>query len=107
MQIELNELTGGGRVRSLSGQERGVAARAKFKLDQLDQRNEPVTVSARDLDAVTASFLQGMFSKSIILAKDRDAFLRRFQFDAPAEILRQVDRAIVNTLVDRSRPLDA
>lgn len=101
MQIELNELTGNGRVRSLSGQERGVAARQHFQLDRADATNEQVVIHARDLDAVTASFLQGMLSKSIRKLATREAFLSRFKFDAPPEILRQVDRAIINTLVDR------
>lgn len=98
--IELSQLTQG-EVRSLSGQERGVAARAKYELDAIDERGEAVVVHARGLSAVTPSFLQGMFSKSIKRWGGREEFLAHYQFDADSGVLHQVDKAITNTLINR------
>lgn len=99
-EIELIELTQG-EVRSLSGQERGVAARAKWGLDALDESGEQVIVHARGLEAVTPSFLQGMFSKSIRRWGGREGFLSRYRFDADSGVLMQLDKAITNTLINR------
>lgn len=98
--IELTDLTKG-EVRSLSGQERGVAARERFAVDAFDESEERVVVRARGIESVTPSFLQGMFSKSIRRFGSRERFLAHYAFDASPELLRQIDRAIRNTLIDR------
>lgn len=104
-QIMLNELTKD-QVRSLSGQERGVNARAYFHIDELDQQAQPVVVIVPDeLDSLSPSFLQGMFSLSI-RTMGADRFRQHYVFDASPAILFQVDRAIKNTLIDRKNLLN-
>lgn len=104
-QIELAELTRG-EVRTLSGQERGVEARQRFDLDALDANGEIVTVQIPgDLDAVTPSFVQGMFSKSIRAFQTREAFLAHYQFVAGPRILRQIDVGIRHALMNRDHLL--
>lgn len=102
--IELSELTGNGRVQSLSGQERGVDARVHYKLDQLDSLDEVVTINVPDnLDAISPSFFQGMFAKSLLNAFDRDPerFLRHYSFHAPTHVLTQIQRGIAAVLTRR------
>lgn len=103
-QIQLQTLTDN-RVRSLSGQERGVAARAHFKVDELDVIAEPVVVHVPDnIDSLAPSFLQGMFSLSI-RRLGRERFLEHYVFDASPVIIEQVNRAIRNSLIDRENLL--
>ena len=102
--IELKELTGGGRVHSLSGQERGVEARERFNLDALDTQSEQVTVDVpSDLDAISPSFFQGMFARSLVdvFDRDQDKFLKHYAFRAPTHVLDQVHRGIMAVLTRR------
>ena len=102
--IELSEITGNGRVQSLSGQERGVDARAHYKLDSLDTDTEVVTIIVPDeLDAISPSFFQGMFAKSLLGTFDRDPdrFLKHYSFRAPTHVLTQVQRGINAVLTRR------
>lgn len=103
-RIELGDLTGNGRVHSLSGQERGVEARRKFNLDVLDRSVDPVTVNVpNDLDAISPSFFQGMFARSLVEVFDRDQnrFLEHYSFSAPTHVLAQVHRGIMAVLTRR------
>lgn len=95
--IDLVRLTEG-RVRNLTGHERGLAARETFGLDAYDAAAEPVDVRVPDnLEAITGSFFQGMFAQSVRQA-DGD-FLGRYRFHASPAIMEQVLRGIekVNT----------
>lgn len=103
-QIDLTELTEGGQVRNLSGHLRGVAARQKFQLDALDQNEGAVTVHVpADLYALSSSFFQGMFAESVKRSGSREGFLRKYNFDAPAIVLRQIDSGISASLMPRDR----
>lgn len=95
--INLSELTEG-RVRNLTGHERGLAARAKFNLDTLDASTDSIEVKVpEDLEGITTSFFQGMFAKSVRASQDK--FLDRYRFHASPAIMEQVLRGIdrVNT----------
>ena len=64
-KIDLRALTRG-EVTSLSGQPRGLEARRFFDLNSLDDLDETVVVVApENLDALTPSFVQGMFASSV------------------------------------------
>ena len=57
--INLDSLTDGGRVRNLTGHERGLAARRDFELSKLDQADGVVEVHVSDdIDAITVSFFK-------------------------------------------------
>lgn len=104
-EILLEQLTRG-EVRTLSGQDRGVQARQMFQLDVLDETADPVVVRLpANLDSVTPSFVQGMFSKSIKRFQSRDEFLGHYQFVAGPVILRQIDAGIRNSLMRRDNLL--
>jgi hypothetical protein len=98
-EIQLAELTQG-QMRTLSGQDLGVEARDRFDLDALDAGAEPVLVRVPDdLDSVTPSFVQGMFSKSVKHFASRDKFLQHYVFVAGPVVLRQIDDVIRDCLV--------
>ncbi|MBO3760403.1 hypothetical protein [Ciceribacter sp. L1K22] len=101
-QIELIELTGNGEVHNLSGHDRGLAARKKFKLEELDKAGDQVVVSIPDfVYSVTPSFFQGMFAESVRLFGNREKFLSRYQFRADPVVLEQIDNGIRASLMQR------
>lgn len=100
-EIKLDELTKG-EVRNLSGQERGVEARAMFNLDELDSSNDEVKVIVPDdLDAIASSFFQGMFASSVRNLGGGESFLRHYRFNASPEVMLQVMRGIERVETDR------
>ncbi len=106
-EIRLETLTKG-EVRNLSGQERGLEARAAFHLNDRDNDPEPVRVVVpRDLDALSTSFFQGMFAASVQRFQSREGFLRHYRFDGSPMILRQIDRGIRAVLTKRHSALEA
>lgn len=94
MQIEISKLTHG-KVRNLSGHERGVKARELFGLDGLDVVSDPVDVMIPDdLDAIASSFFQGMFADSVRQFDTNERFLEHYRFRAKPVIIEQVLRGI-------------
>ena len=92
--IDLGRLTQN-RVRNLTGHERGGEARSFFELDTLDTNREPVYVRAPDdLDAISTSFFQGMFAKSVKHYADSSSFLEHYRFDVEPFIMEQIIRGI-------------
>jgi hypothetical protein len=85
-EINLRDLTQG-EVRNLAGHDRGLEARSHFKLDELDECDESVEISLPDdFRAISPSFFQGMFAKSVHRFKSASAFFQHYQFDAPLHI---------------------
>ena len=96
-------MTKKGTVNNLSGKERGIAARQKFKLDQFDTENEKIDVLIPEtMDVITPSFFQGLFSQSIIKLGGKDAFLKHYKFKASAEIMKWINRGIDRCVMKRS-----
>lgn len=93
--IDLSKLTDQGRVRNLSGHERGLEARRKFDLANHDKNGVPVEVRVPgELNAITISFFQGMFAESVKKAGSETEFLRRYRFHASPAIMKQILRGI-------------
>jgi len=65
VQIELEKLTQG-KVRMLSGHERGKEARLLFKLRRYESEDDQISVVApENLDTVTPSFVQGLLGEGV------------------------------------------
>ncbi len=95
--IDLKELTQG-RVRNLTGHERGFEARKMFELDTKDLDGDVVIVEVpEDLEGITTSFFQGMFSTSV--KRSGNDFLEKYHFRARPSIMEQILRGIdrINT----------
>jgi hypothetical protein len=103
-EINLDELTGGGEVRNLTGHERGVEARSRYNLETLDHTQNPVRVFIPEsVYTLTPSFFQGMFAESVRELGDR--FLEHYRFDASALIMRQIQRGISSARMRRESVL--
>lgn len=101
--IDLEVLTQG-KVHNLSGRLRGLAAREMFELDRIDDAGELVQVLIPDhVYAITPSFIQGLFGRSVERRGGREQDFRRFfSFVAPAVVLDQVDRGLAAILTSRN-----
>lgn len=85
-EVDLFALTKG-EVRNLAGHDRGLSARNFFHLDELDGVGEVVDVSLpKDFRAISPSFFQGMFAKSVHHFANVEAFFAHYHFDAPLHI---------------------
>lgn len=101
--IDLDRLTGNGKVHNLSGHVRGLAARNEFGLDALDAAGDPVRVVVPEhVYSLSPSFVQGLFSASVrALGNDPTAFFSHYQIVASELVRRQIDRAMQNITLDR------
>lgn len=94
-KIDLGFLTGDGKVKNLSGHDKGSAAREKFELNRLDELAEPVeVVIPAFVYAISSSFVQGMFIQSLQKLGSVDAFFKHYRFQAGATVIRQIERAL-------------
>lgn len=95
MQINLGVLTGDGKVRNLSGHDKGSAARAKFDLDAADKAADGVEVVVPDyVYAISSSFVQGMFMPSLHAVGTIEAFFKHYHISASASVIRQIERGL-------------
>ena len=95
MFIDFADLTGGGRVRNLSGHDKGQAARARYDLDALDAGSAPVEIRVpAEIYAISGSFVQGMFAQSLVTLGSKEAFFAHYKFDADSDVLRQIERGL-------------
>lgn len=100
MVIDFEDIAGG--ARNISGHERGVEARKRYELDRLDEAGGLVdVVISDDIDAVAASFFQGMFSASVKRFASKDKFLQHYRFVARPMMMEQIIRGIDRSLTER------
>lgn len=100
-KIDLKDLTQG-RVRMLSGHQRGSAARDHFGIEELERNNENIIITVPlDLDAISPSFVQGLFSKSSTLLKGKDGFLAKYVIEADEDIKKDILVGIDRLLMKR------
>lgn len=107
VMINLDLLTDNGKVHNLSGHERGLAARAAFNLDALDNYAGPIDICVPEhIYAVSPSFVQGLLSTSFQnLGRSRENFFGRYNLVATDIIKRQFDRGISAILMNRDLSL--
>lgn len=100
--VNLATLTKEGEIRNLTGHERGQEARHSFGIDDVDRRDESVTILVPDyIYTISPSFFQGMFGESVRKAGNRDKFLSKFKFVAPPIVNRQILSGINSSLIRR------
>lgn len=104
--IDLGLITEG-KVRNLSGHERGLAARKNFHLDDLDlDGSKHVVRVPREIYGISPSFVQGFFAGTLKrFGNDLEKFHQAYQIDGSDLIQRQIDRGLQNIVIDRSSPL--
>lgn len=93
-KIDLSLYTSGGKVRNLSGKDRGLAARKEFGMDELDQSDDQVVVRIPEyVYAISTSFFCGMFSRSYNVLGP-DGFRQKYVFKAHQDLGRQIDQGL-------------
>ena len=101
--IDLMPLTSNGSVLVISGQDKGQAMRKEYRLDTLDRADERVNVMVPDfVDAITPSFVLGMFGPSVRRFGSVATFLSHYNFKAKPHIISQVQRGAAYGLVSGS-----
>jgi hypothetical protein len=86
--VDLTELTKK-KVRMLTGHVRGVESRNHFKLDELEQNDKVIVITAPDdLEAITPSFVQGFFAATITKLGE-GAITKHYDFTALPLVLQQ------------------
>jgi hypothetical protein len=84
--IDIMEITHG-EVLNLAGHDRGLAARARFQVPELDTLQETVEVRfPEEFRQVSSSFFQGMFADSVRRFATVGEFFSHYRFNAPAHI---------------------
>lgn len=102
MTIDLADVSGGRSVRNLSGKERGVAARLRLGLDDMDRSAGTVrVVIPPSIDTISPSFFQGLFSQSLRELKGKGPFLEKYRFVASDDVMRWIDVGIRNATASR------
>ena len=99
--IDFQEL--GGPV--YSGRSKGELARKKFNLDEVDKNQMKVVVRIPETTySVTSSFFLGLFGESVRRAGSREAFLRRYDIQAP-EVFGETFDTCISRALQKHRPL--
>lgn len=102
IEINLDAIAGNGRIRNLSGKERGVAAREQLGLDEIDRNADEISVFVPDyVDTISPSFFQGLFSQSIRVLEGKEKFLKKYHFSANDSIQRWIEIGIRNASSSR------
>ena len=95
----------------LVGRPRGESLRAAFGLDRIDESQAPVTIKIPSrIQAITASFIGGLFSPSIQRAATRSEFFNRFRFEFDGgeekqRVFMSVIEREVNRVLSSGKPL--
>ena len=94
-EINLDGLTGNGRVHNLTGKDRGLSGRTLFKMDELDASDTMVNVIIPEhLDNMSTSYFLGMFSKSI-KSLGVEKFRAKYLFNSTKPvIIKQIEHGI-------------
>jgi hypothetical protein len=90
--LDLTPLGGDSGSAVLSGKDRGERSRVDFKIDALDGDGPVDVILPKRLQAMTPSFVLGMFGRSIELCGNVDVFLDKYRFNAPAHVIDQIRR---------------
>lgn len=104
--LDLSGISGKSPSSVLSGKQRGESVRSDFKIETLDQQGDDISVRLPDgLDAITPSFVLGLFGRSVQKLGSIEAFFAKYRFDGIGPHLQaQIRRGAEYSLI-RGNPL--
>lgn len=104
--LDLSSVSGSPPSSVLSGKQRGESVRSDFNIESLDQQADDVSVLLpKGLDAITPSFVLGLFGKSVQRLGSVEAFFAKYRFESIGSHLQaQLRRGAEYSLV-RGNPL--
>ena len=92
--IDLERYTSYGKVKNLSGKDRGLSVRKEFGMAELDHDADIVTVRIPEyVYAISTSFFCGMFGDSYETL-GYDALLAKYKFEMPEELWPQIEQGL-------------
>lgn len=84
------------------GRPKGEKARETWKLDEVDNNDEIVTIKiSDDTYSINSSFFLGLFAPSIKALGSRESFLKKYQFSMPDTFIDTVDSCILRALHEK------
>ena len=82
-----------------SGRPRGESVRENAGLDEIDRSDDVVQVQIPgDIWSVNASFFLGLFGRSIKHFQNKQAFLKKYNFECTPQIMEDVESGIRSAL---------
>lgn len=101
VRIDLTELVGEN-VFVLAGMERGLAAREKFNLDDVDaSADTAIIVAPRSLEAISPSFVQGFFYNSLHKIGE-SGITKKYDFDMDALLIEDIQDGLKRLKMKRN-----
>lgn len=92
--IDLRKYTSDGKIRNLSGKDRGLDVRREFGMQELDHDESVVKVYIPEyVYAISTSFFCGMFGDSYEIL-GREGLLSKYSFDVPEELWPQIEQGL-------------
>jgi len=101
IKFNFGDFTDKGRIISLSGRDKGVAIREKWKLDEYekDENKKFIIEVPKELKGLTGSLIQGLFTKTIENI-GIDGFYTRYEFSSDKIGVITDIRQIIETLAN-------
>jgi len=86
----------------LTGRSKGVVLRGALHIEEFDVSDDvAVVVVPEYMTALHRDFFRGVFGKSV-QSLGREAFLAKYRFECPPEVLADIGRGIDDVLADES-----
>ena len=101
---DLNTITANGRVKSLSGRDKGEALRANWELGELEKQNNTIIFIKipEGMYNLAPSFIQGLFSETVYNI-GKEGFVSKYQFSPKQLIVNQIHLVIEKLHRDKTR----
>lgn len=86
-----------------TGRQRGELLRESLHLDTMDAEGTPVSVLVpTETYTVSSSFFLGLFGPSVVKAGSKEAFYKRYEFQAPGFLKEVMDGYVARALQTRN-----
>lgn len=97
-RIDLNDARTSREAKVFSGRSRGKYWRERFRLDELDTSDTPVTVVIPgDIFSINLSFFLSLFGQSVrTLGKER--FLQKYRFECDPDLKQMIEQGVDQAL---------
>jgi hypothetical protein len=85
-----------------TGRPRGENLRSQLDVDSFDSRNVQVKINIPDTTySISSSFILGLFGKSVVCAGSREAFYKKYHFQANNLFQEVIDSCVSRALQDK------
>lgn len=83
----------------LSGRDKGELLRKKINLDELEEHEDEITIVIPDsIVSFNSSYFLGLFTESVVKAKTKENFLKKYKFQCDKYIRKDIEDGITEAL---------